>query len=141
MWKRSYFGPRGGKPLTPTPDPPIVFSSDGMGLDYMFATSGTGSRDPNIHHWSYVAAEMLYPGNTVAVFSGSTITPQLIKDISKEISVGVFMPHTASGAIIVDDIVATELTTAVPSFLARSAFLHESEYFELAPFLPRKRED
>eukprot|EP00890_Picochlorum_soloecismus_P000570 jgi/Picsp_1/1513/NSC_04991-R1_hedgehog len=89
---------------------------------YMFTATDNGSLDPNVHHWSYVPAKMLKPGNTVAVFADSTISPALIKDISIENSVGVFMPHTASGAIIVDGIVATELTTFVPIFLASSGF-------------------
>jgi len=88
----------------------------------MFTATDRGLLDPNVHHWSYVPAKMLKPGNTVAIFSGSTINPAQIKDISIENSIGVFMPHTASGAIIVDGIVATELTTFVPSFLASSGF-------------------
>lgn len=91
---------------------------------YMFTATDNGSLDPNVHHWSYVPAKMLKPGDIMATFSGSTISPARIKGISIEKSVGVFMPHTASGAIIVDDIVATELTTFVPSFLASSGFHH-----------------
>ena len=89
---------------------------------YMFTATDNGPLDPNVHHWSYVPAKMLKPGNIMATFSGSTISPARIKDISIEDSVGVFMPHTTSGAIIVDGVVATELTTFVPSFLATSGF-------------------
>ena len=51
---------------------------------YMFTATDNGPLDPNVHHWSYVPAKMLKPGNIMATFSGSTISPARIKDISIE---------------------------------------------------------
>ena len=89
---------------------------------YMFTGAGAGSPHPNIHRWSYVPAGMLKPGDTIPVLFRSSIKPATIREISTERSIGVFLPHTLSGAIIVDGIVATELTTVVPRFMASSRF-------------------
>lgn len=88
----------------------------------MFTGAGAGLPHPNIHRWSYVPAGMLKPGDTIPVLFRSSIKPATIREISTERSIGVFLPHTLSGAIIVDGIVATELTTVVPRFMASSRF-------------------
>lgn len=102
----------------------------------MFTVTGPDPPHPNVHRWSYVPARMLKPGDTIPVSFGSTIKPAEIREMSTEIALGVFLPHTQSGAIVVNGIVATELTTVVPRFMASSRF-HQA-IVHVVKSLPRK---
>ena len=102
---------------------------------YMFSVKHGREVHTNVHRWSYVPAGELQIGDFLPVLKDNSVSFAQIQDVSLEYDYGVFMPHTVSGAIVVDDIIASELTTAVPPYFASSKLhqlvLYGTRFFEI----------
>jgi hypothetical protein len=72
--------------------------------------------------WKYVLPEHVRLGDAVPVVSGGkAMSLARVSSVEEVYDVGVFMPHTVSNAIVVDGVVATELTHLVPRWLVGRA--------------------
>ncbi|KAI7845937.1 hypothetical protein COHA_000483 [Chlorella ohadii] len=98
---------------------------------YLFAWRGAGAAAaaeaalPRPAAWPYVLPAQLVPGDVVPVaaadWSGDRrLVLARVTAVEREEGEGVYMPHTLTGAIIVDGVAASELTSLVPQVLAGS---------------------
>eukprot|EP00890_Picochlorum_soloecismus_P001509 jgi/Picsp_1/2359/NSC_05822-R1_cre-wrt-6 protein len=89
---------------------------------YMFAKGSDSASSPNVHAWPYVPASKIKIGDLVPAIADDNgmLVGAKVLNVTSEIHKGVYMPHTAAGAILVDGVFATELSTFVPHVLASS---------------------
>jgi len=89
---------------------------------YLFAKGSDTVFSPNVHAWPYVPASKIKIGDLIPVIAGynEMLVGAKVLNVTSERHKGVYMPHTAAGAILVDGIFATELSTFVPQALASS---------------------
>ena len=89
---------------------------------FMSARGGHGASSQNVHTWPYVPASKIQKGDLIPVIAKGEerLLGAEVLNVTSETDTGVYMPHTASGAILVDGVFATELSTFVPTMLASS---------------------
>lgn len=91
---------------------------------YLFARKAcdfgrsAGAYVSNVHDWPYLLPRDIQVGDAVPVRSGDKVLVAKVTSVSLVADTGVYMPHTATGAIVVDGVAVTEMTDAVPAWLA-----------------------
>lgn len=96
---------------------------------YLFALSGAEAEVPaaareSLNAWRYVLPTEIGVGDVLPVVpsgaAGARFVSSRVTKVEMVEDVGIFMPHhTAAGAVVVDGVVATQLTTSAPKWMAR----------------------
>jgi hypothetical protein len=97
------------------------------------ARSATGSVASSLRLWDYLTPADLDVGDFVLVQDPSRrrTVPARIQSIKYDVpGVGIYNPHVRTGALLVDGIVASDLTAFVPKWMAGRAF-HRAMAFGL----------
>ena len=105
--------------ITLTPDH-YIFSMDSKSFE---ASKQSSAASVNLKQWAYTTAAEIAVGDYVLVdTSTEKVAPARVLSSTAVIERGVFNPHTRAGAIIVDGVVASELTAFIPKWAASTEF-------------------